>query len=95
MDAFNPAVFARQIALVAVGYMSGRGILPAEMSGPVVDVLASAIVWAIGALVIWLGQRREKASAKIAEVAALPQVDRIKVADAQMVVDIPNPKVTT
>lgn len=95
MDAFNPAVFARQIALVAVGYMSGRGILPAEMSGPVADVLASALVWAIGALVIWLGQRREKASAKIAEVAALPQVDRIKVADAQMVVDIPNPKVTT
>lgn len=94
MDDFNPAVFARQIALVAVGYMSGRGILPAEMSGPVVDVLASAIVWAIGALVIWLGQRREKASAKIAEVAALPQVDRIKVADAQMVIDIPNPKVT-
>jgi undecaprenyl pyrophosphate phosphatase UppP len=94
MDDFNPAVFARQIALVAVGYMSGRGILPAEMSGPVVDVLASAIVWAIGALVIWLGQRREKASAKIAEVAALPQVDRIKVADAQMVASIPNPKVT-
>lgn len=94
MDDFNPAVFARQIALVAVGYMSGRGILPAEMSGPVVDVLASAIVWAIGALVIWLGQRREKASVKIAEVAALPQVDRIKVADAQMVIDIPNPKVT-
>ncbi len=95
MDDFNPAVFARQIALVAVGYMSGRGILPAEMSGPVADVLASALVWGIGALVVWLGQRREKASAKIAEVAALPQVDRIKVADAQMVVDIPNPKVTT
>ena len=94
MDAFNPAVFARQLALVAVGYLSGRGILPAELSGPVVDMLASLIVWGVGALVIWLGQRREKASAKIAEVAALPQVDRIKVADAQMVIDIPNPKVT-
>ncbi len=94
MDDFNPAVFARQIALVAVGYMSGRGILPAEMSGPVADVLASAIVWAIGALVIWLGQRREAPAAKIAEVADLPDVRAIKVDDPNLATDVPSPKVT-
>jgi len=94
MDDFNPAVFARQIALVAVGYMSGRGILPAEMSGPVVDVLASAIVWAIGALVIWFGQRREAPAAKIAEVADLPDVRAIKVADPALASGVPSAKVT-
>jgi len=94
MDAFNPAVFARQIALVAVGYLSGRGILPTELSGPVVDMLASLIVWGIGALVIWLGQRREAPAAKIAEVADLPDVQAIKVADPALATGVTSPKVT-
>ena len=94
MDAFNPAVFARQIALVAVGYLSGRSVLPAELSGPVADVLASAIVWGIGALVVWLGQRREAPAAKIAEVADLPDVQAIRVADPALATGIPNIKVT-
>lgn len=94
MDAFNPAVFARQIALVAVGYLSGRGILPAELSGPVADMLASLIVWGLGALVIWLGQRREAPAAKIAEVADLPDVRAIKVADPALASGVPSAKVT-
>lgn len=94
MDAFNPAVFARQIALVAVGYLTGRGILPAELSGPVADVLASALVWGIGALVVWLGQRREAPAAKIAEVADLPDVRAIKVDDPKLATDVPSAKVT-
>lgn len=94
MDAFNPAVFARQLALVAVGYLSGRGILPAELSGPVVDILASLIVWGVGALVIWFGQRREAPAAKIAEVADLPDVRAIKVADPALASGVPSAKVT-
>lgn len=94
MESFSPAVFARQVALVAVGYMSGRGILPAEMSGPVVDILASLIVWGVGALVIWFGQRREAPAAKIAEVADLPDVRAIKVADPALASGVPSAKVT-
>lgn len=94
MESFNPAVFARQLALVAVGYLSGRGVLPAELSGPVADVLASAIVWGIGALVIWFGQRREAPAAKIAEVASLPDVRAIKVDDPVLAADVPSAKVT-
>lgn len=74
-------VFARQIALIIVPLLLDRLRLPQAVadaiSGPVADLLATGLLLAGTALVgwvVWLGQRREKPSNKIEEVAKLPEV---------------------
>lgn len=89
----NWPVLTRQIALVVVGVFLARGVLPEDMRGPVADLLETVLNSLFGAVVIWLGQRREAPAAKIAEVAALPQVEAVKVNDLQIAVDVPSPKV--
>ncbi|WP_420104165.1 hypothetical protein [Bosea sp. (in: a-proteobacteria)] len=96
------AVLARQLALILVPLILSWIRLPPELaqmiSGPMVEVLAGAILVGGTALVGWviyLGQRREKPAVKIAETAELPGVKRIVVADPGMAVEVPSLKVTT
>lgn len=95
------SVLARQAALIFVPLLLSWLRLPQSVvdmiSGPVADLLATGLViagTAIVSWVIWLGQRREKPEIKIAEVAALPEVRQIKVADPVLAGDIPSMKVT-
>lgn len=94
-------VFARQLALVLVPLLLSWVRLPPELaqiiSGPAVDVLAGLLVmtgfWIVG-WVIWIGQRREKPAVKIEEVAKLPEVKKIEVADVKLAAEVPSRKVT-
>lgn len=81
---FNWDVLARQAALILVPLLLSWLRLPQSVvdmiSGPVADLLATGIVIAGTAIVgwvVWLGQRREKPSAKIEEVAKLLEVSTV------------------
>lgn len=87
-------VLIRQLLLVFVPVLVSRGIVPAYLADPLVELVAYLLGTVIIGWVIWLGQRREVPEAKIAEVAALPQVGMI-VVDDPAVADALGPKVTT
>lgn len=95
------SVFARQLALVLVPLILSWVRLPPvvaqAISEPLVNVLSGLLVmigfWLVG-WVIWLGQRREKPAIKIEEVAQLPEVKKIEVADFNLAAEVPSRKVT-
>lgn len=87
-------VLARQALLVVVPVLVSRGILPAYLADPVVDLLTYFLGTVVVGYVIYLGQRREQPAIKIAETAQLPEVRHIAVKDPDLAEDIPDPKVT-
>lgn len=86
-------VLARQLALVIVPLLVSKGIVPAYLADPVIELAAYLLGTVLVGYVIYLGQRREQPAAKIEAVAALPQVDVVVVADPALADAIPNDKV--
>lgn len=86
-------VLTRQLLLVLVPVLVSRGILPAYLADPIVELLTYVLGTALVGWVIWLGQRREQPEIKIAETAALSEVRAIEVKDPVLAGDIPNLKV--
>lgn len=86
-------VLARQLALVLVPLLVSKGIVPAYLADPVIELAAYLLGTVLVGYVIYLGQRREQPAAKIEAVAALPQVDVVVVADPAIADAIPNDKV--
>ena len=100
MSEWSWPVLARQFALmlipIALTYFKVPQAISDAISGPLVEVAAWAIT-AAGLLVLgWIisiGQRREKAKNKIAEVAKLPQVEKVEVTSEKLAASIPSRKV--
>ncbi|MBN9440496.1 hypothetical protein [Bosea sp. (in: a-proteobacteria)] len=88
------SVFARQLALVFVPMLVARGIVPAYLAGPLVDLASYLLGTVVVGWVIWLGQRREKPAVKIEETAKLREVAQIKVNDPRIARAVPSLKVT-
>ena len=88
------SVLARQLLLVFVPVLTSRGIVPDYLAGPIVDLATYLLGTVLVAFVIWLGQRREKPAIKIEEVAQLPEVKKIEVADFKLAAEVPSRKVT-
>lgn len=86
-------VFARQLALVFVPLLVSKGIVPAYLADPAIELLAYLLGTVLVGWVIWLGQKRESPAAKIEAVASLPEVRVISLNDADMAADIPSGKV--
>lgn len=86
-------VLARQLSLVLVPLLVSKGIVPAYLADPVIELAAYLLGTVLVGYVIYLGQRREQPAAKIEAVAALPQVDVVVVADPALADAIPNDKV--
>lgn len=86
-------VLARQLSLVLVPLLVSKGIVPAYLADPVIELAAYLLGTVLVGYVIYLGQRREQPAAKIEAVAALPQVDVVVVGDPAIADAIPNDKV--
>lgn len=94
-------VLARQVALIVVPLVLVLFKVPEPfaslLSGPMIEILTTCLVIGGVALVGWvirIGQRREKPAVKIEEVAQLPEVKKIEVADFKLAAEVPSRKVT-
>lgn len=88
-------VLTRQLLLVVVPVLVSRGILPEYLADPTTELLTYIIGTVIVGAVIAYGQRREQPAQKIAETAALPEVDKVEVKSERLAQTIPNPKVVS
>lgn len=88
-------VLTRQLLLVVVPVLVSRGILPGYLAGPVTEALTYIVGTVIVGAVIAYGQRREQPAQKIAETAALPQVEKVEVKSERLAQTIPSAKVVS
>lgn len=88
-------VLTRQLLLVVVPVLVSRGILPGYLADPVTEALTYIVGTVIVGAVIAYGQRREQPAQKIAETAALPQVEKVEVKSERLAQTIPSAKVVS
>lgn len=88
-------VLTRQLLLVVVPVLVSWGFLPEYLANPVVDLATYIIGTLVVGWVILIGQRREQPAAKIAETAALPQVEKVEVKSERLADSIPSNKVVS
>lgn len=87
-------VLVRQLLLVIVPVLVSKGILPDYLADPLTELAVYLLGTLLVGYVIYLGQRREKPAVKIEEVAQLPEVKKIEVADFKLAAEVPSRKVT-
>ena len=87
-------VLVRQLLLVIVPVLVSKGILPDYLAEPLTELAVYLLGTLLVGYVIYLGQRREKPAVKIEEVAQLPEVKKIEVADFKLAAEVPSRKVT-
>jgi hypothetical protein len=86
-------VLTRQLLLVIVPVLVAKGWLPAYLADPTVEAATYILGTLVVGWVIWLGQKREQPAQKIAETAALPQVEKVEVKSERLAQAIPSTKV--
>ena len=87
-------VLVRQLLLVIVPVLVSKGILPDYLADPLTELAVYLLGTVLVGYVIYLGQRREQPAVKIEEVAQLPEVKKIEVADFKLAAEVPSRKVT-
>lgn len=87
-------VLVRQLLLVIVPVLVSKGVLPDYLAEPLTELAVYLLGTLLVGYVIYLGQRREQPAVKIEEVAQLPEVKKIEVADFKLAAEVPSRKVT-